>query len=190
MRNFWLYVIIGLLLVIIFQNGCSNNKTSGTKDTTLLNSESRFDSTIHHFHTINNLVPADSIFVPVPIALDSAAIAAILKSYFASYDYKQDFRDSNIVATMFARVNRNKLDSIHFSYKNLRPTIINNYSVAEKKNKVFAGGFIGLNRSGLTCFGPELLLLTKKDHSYRIGVDLLNKGVVAGTHFKINLKKQ
>jgi hypothetical protein len=189
MKNAQFYIIIaflGGLVIGLFPKGCSNSDlyTTAKRDTIL--SIIKFDSSIHYFHTIKPEA-TDSFIVEVPAIVDTMGI---LKNYFNSYSYSKEFRDSSISAMIFARVNKNRLDSLSFNYRILRPTSITTILESKPKIKVFAGFNTGIDRSGKFYLGPQAVFMNKKENLYTTDLDLINKGVRLGILWKLSMKKK
>lgn len=188
MKNIKDYLIIGLLVLIIFQKECHGPGSGGVgeNDTIFLKSEIIYDSTKHYFPVFQPAVK-DSFIKEIPANVDTVSI---LRMFFTEKQYQDQFRDSNIVIDYKATVYMNTLKDFIPSYQILRPKIENKYLVAEHKVKFFGGPTFGFDRSGRFYAGPELILMTKKENLYTADVDLINQGVKFGALWKLSIKSK
>lgn len=129
-------------------------------------------------------IPGETIKIPVPAIVDTMAI---LRAYFEENIYDQSLGDSQLSANLSCVVSKNKLKSLDFKYKILRPTAI--IQEEKEKIKVFAGLAIGASKTGLTAFGPEVSILDKKDHLIGFNYNLIDNSVNASLAWKIKLHK-
>lgn len=129
--------------------------------------------------------PVQTVQTTIPVVVDSMAIVRI---FYQRNVYKQTVGDSLISAEITSVVSMNKLDSLGFKYKILRPTTIT--TIKDEKFKLFAGVGGGANKTSLASFGPEVAMLTSKDHLYTINYNTINKSINLSVLWKIRLKRK
>ncbi len=87
----------------------------------------------------------------------------------------------------------NKISTWHYEGQIYnKNTIIekNHYVIEEKRTKIFAGAVTGYSLlNDKPVFSPSVALLTRNEHLYLIGYDVLNKTPEIGLYWKIKLKK-
>lgn len=126
--------------------------------------------------------PVNTIYVPVPAIVDTQAI---LRNYFALNIYSQTVSDSSFSATIIDTIQQNKLKGRGFSYKITRKAIIQD----KEKMKIFAGLNVGAGKSGFASLAPEVYVLTKKDHMYGVGYNLIDNSINVKAGWKLSFKK-
>jgi hypothetical protein len=173
-------LIIAILCGIIFLQ----REFGGAHVTNNTTNELKYDSAQREVSVKYIHGPVQTIEEPVPAIVDTMAI---LRAYFEKNVYKQVLGDSLMSAEITAVIFKNKLDSLGFKYKILRPTAIT--TIQEQKLKVFAGITTGANKTSLA-FGPEVAVLTKKDHLYTANYDALSKSVNVSALWKIQVKRK
>ena len=183
-----LLIIAGIILLLIMRE-CEgvNNSVDKSDSTTVINNY--YDSTIKHI-TVQNIYPVDSIPSPIPPNIDTMAI---VKWYYTTYIYRDTIRDTSMVAMFNIKVKENRIDSLGFSYKWLKPYKTEStikITKEENKIKLFAGVHAGASLTGIKSFGPEVFLVTPKDHAYKINYNLLDQSIEAGTYWKFSFKKK
>ena len=121
-------------------------------------------------HTIKIEYKDTTIFVPVPVQVDSAAIVA---DYLILRNYTIDTTINEVKATIQTSVYANKLANMQLSFTNLRTCS------TPKSWRFKAGVIIGIND-----FTPSIALDHKK-FSYQAGYDLIGeeKGFRAGLFY-------
>ena len=185
--------IIGILvLIIFFLRECGNKCQEPiiTSDTV----------TVVEYDTIS-FIEVRKEYYPVikdvrlpALPIDTQALVA--DYYAVKFDTDTFFNDSDYRVMITDTLYMNKRLSRRFEHVNLRPTnittVINTTkydSCPDLRFKVFVGGFVGGNLDKFSA-GPEIVFLTKKDHMYNVKYDAIAKTYMAGTAFKIRLKKK
>ncbi len=181
------YIIILLLGALLLERECSGDRIAHSGDTSLFTYKS-FDTNTYHINPVVKPSPVYITYNHVPAIVDTAEI---LKDYFATYHYNISVADSNLTGSVSGRISRNRIDTLAFKYKWLKPvTITNTVITRENKKKLFAGFHVGLSRSGITDFGPEAIFVTAKDRCYKANFDFIDKSISAGMHWKISFNKK
>lgn len=131
-------------------------------------------------HEINHYTQGATVFEVVPALVDTLEI---VKNYFSKYSSTDTIKDKDLLGILHFTINKNRMIRDSFIYKILRPdieTIISHTIIPEKKNGFFLGFNAGFsmynNRPG---FGPEGMIITKKDKAIGAGYDFLNKTISA-----------
>lgn len=130
--------------------------------------------TITH-RVISKYKVVDSIFVEVPVLVDSALV---VKRYFAKYYYKDIIKDSNLVININDTISQNKLIFRKLTYKLLKPTVINyntNTTLLQRKKYWFASAFMYTNKD-FNALGINANYIHDKN-IFGAGYDFLNKGI-------------
>ena len=125
--------------------------------------------------------PIQTIETTIPAQVDTAAI---LKEFYAKHIYKQTLGDSALSVDLTWIIFKNSLDSLGFKYKILRPTQI--IQPISNKLKVFAGIQGGAGKQGIASIGPEVFVVTPKDHAYKVNFNAVDKSVNVGAFWKIH----
>ena len=134
-----------------------------------------------------------TIYVPV---LQNVDTTAILKDYFAQNIFKDtlNLKDKMGYVSIIDTIQKNNIFGRSYNAK-VNQIIIRDTTILKEKlrNQVYVGGNLGVDNTGLfNYFGPSLLLKTKTDKIYNLGVGINNnKGisVQGGMYWKIKLKK-
>jgi hypothetical protein len=143
--------------------------------------------------------PGETIYVEKPIYIDVPSdvdTGAILKDYYAKRVYKDSIKleDSLGTITLIDTIQENKIKGRWFK-SNINQIVINDSIIVEKPpvNQFYFGGVIGADRIvGFNFFGPSLVLKTKSDNMYSLGVGINNNratSVQLGALWKIKLRK-
>lgn len=143
--------------------------------------------------------PGETIFVETPIYIDVPAnvdTGEILKDYYSKRIYKDTLKlkDSLGQITLIDTIQENKIKSRTF-ISNINQIVIKDSIIVVKPpvNQLYIGGVVGVDRNtGLNYFGPKLVLKTKSDNMYSLGVGLNNNlipSLQGGIYWKIKLKK-
>jgi len=143
--------------------------------------------------------PGETIYVDRPIYVDvpqDVDTTEILRDYYAKYVYKDTIKleDSLGMVTLTDTIQKNKIIGRKFKSEINQITIKDSIFIKElPKNQIYVGGIIGADRKvGFNYFGPTLVLKTKSDNMYSIGIGLNNNfttSIQAGIYWKIKLKK-
>ena len=129
----------------------------------------------------------DSVFIPVPATVDTAAI---IRKFYTEFLYTDSTRDSNILIVNRYIIAENKVISDSTRYKLLKPQIektITNTFVAPNKMYLSVGLQIGAGKTNFL-FSPELLLTDKKRRCYGVGYDLVNKMYLGKIYIPLKIK--
>lgn len=179
------YVIIGVLLVwILILQEC--NQCDVCPDAIEIHDTIKGDS-------IPYIVTKE---VPVPKYIDTGKTRwrylpidtmAILAKYFAEVRYNDTLKnDTSALIVLRETVSCNLIQERELWFQNRRITAINTTIIPEqkKRNKIFAGVFTGIKLNGYG-FGPSLMLNTKRDRSYALSYDAINKDFYFTLYFKL-----
>lgn len=196
MRPEW-FVILILVFALILQRSCCS-EPNGCPDVELVNTETGFAPKVFKEILRDTVYPKpvivwkDSLIeVEVPADVDTAEILAL---YFQKHFYSDTIHglDTGLHYRFSAVVNdsvyQNKIQHRQFLFLDLKPTTINEYSVADPKNKWFIGGQVGGNVDHIDA-GISLMLLTKKDHGYAYTYQAFSNTHNVTLYWKISLRK-
>ncbi len=176
-----------VLAVIIYAftliKGCSRHKietdktcTDGKNDTITKFIYQKDWHTITHEH----FNEGNTVYTTIPANVDTEAV---IKSYFSKYSSCDTIKDKDLIGVLYYTINKNKMLKDSFIYKILRPdieTIISNTIIPKPKNCYFLGFNTGFIMPGKNFgFGPEVLIITKKNKAIGLGYDALNKTISA-----------
>lgn len=134
-----------------------------------------------------------TIYVSVLQNIDTTVI---LKDYFAQNIFKDtlNLKDKMGYISIIDTIQKNNIFGRSYNAK-VNQIIIKDTTILKEKlrNQVYVGGNLGTDNTGLfNYFGPSILLKTKTDKIYNLGVGINNnKGfsIQGGMYWKIKLKK-
>jgi hypothetical protein len=163
------YIIIALLVVALFlQRQCSSPDVV-EKVTT----EIKYD-------TINKQT---SVYVPkwntrtevnIDTFLSPVDSLAILKEFYTLYNYIDTVGTDSVKIVINDSVTTNKIIARQVDYKVIYPTITITKEKFVKETQYYYGLSLGGSKEGFDYVGPELLLKTKSDKVYGLGVGINN----------------
>ena len=184
-RNFMLSILVVSVVFFLLGKSCTREKTqmqtlvlpandSGKKQLLKTDTVTKYVYDKHWYYLPQIQIRVDSVLVPVPAQVDTAAI---LQKFFTQYMYVDSTKDSNIIIVNRYVIAQNKVvyDSTH--YKLLRPSvekIITNTIEAPNKRFLSVGVQMGIGKNGFL-LSPEILLTDRKHRSYGIGYDIINQ---------------
>ncbi len=199
-------VALATLFTIFIWRDCSKrfHGAKNTADTISVSSKKVFDTTTYSTVLPTTKPISETYRYPVkstegtkdeqPYKLDTLAI---VRAYFTARYYKRNYADTNISIELSDTVFNNEITWSKIDYRLLRPLAILNTTVLEKKvearNKLFAGFGLnaGFDRGIYPAFGPEILLINKRENAYRIGYMYNGSSLItAGMYWKITLRKK
>jgi hypothetical protein len=197
-------IIICLIIVILLLKMCTPKPPVKPGDTIKVNGKKyvvihRTIDTQYIPKTKTVYKPGETIYVETPIYIDVPAdvdTGAILKDYYAKRVYKDSIKleDSLGTITLIDTIQENKIKGRWFK-SNINQIVIKDSIIVEKPpvNQFYFGGVIGADRIvGFNFFGPSLVLKTKSDNMYSLGVGINNNratSVQVGALWKIKLRK-
>jgi hypothetical protein len=192
MRILIINILIGCLWIAataFIVSECSH-KSEDKPIKTEVHNHYYYDSTEHHITINNHMHPVASLPEPIPQKVDSAEVARL---YYAENIYSQESADSNVHISITDTIARNMIKGRKLTYKLIRPvkieqTVTNSFE-SKKKLMLFAGLTGGVSPKGLATIGPEIFLIDKSDHAYKLNYNFIDKSINAGIHWKISLKK-
>lgn len=161
-------VIIVLIIIILLQRACSGSKP---ETTTIVKTETKWD-------TIKQTTP---LYVPkwylrIKTNIDTFTIPidtiAILKDYYAIYNYSDTLGTDSVKIIINDSVTQNKIKSRVVDYKIMYPTITITKETTINKLQFYYGLGIGASNKGLNSFGPELMYKSKSNQAYGLGFNI------------------
>lgn len=170
-------MLLFAIMILWFYDGC--NGRNSTVRTELLHSDTtivRLYDTVTRIVVVDRPQPADTVKIPVPEKVDTAAILA---DYFTRYYYRQEVSDSLLSVTIADTIGENKILSRQFSYRILRPQIIQQI-IESPRSMVLIGASASLKDAG-----PEILVLTKRGAGYGVGYGVVSQSVNARFYWPI-----
>lgn len=196
-------LIIVLIIVILLLRFCGDG-TEKKGDVVKIDGK-KYEVIKHEIDTIKVPVlqteyrDGKTIYVEKPIYVDIPSevdTAKILKDYYAKYCFKDTLKlkDSLGYVAVIDTISENKIK------KRIFDSHVNKFTIKETlivkdlpKNQFFIGGVIGFDKTNIVNFaGPSLLLKTKKDKMYSIGIGYSTNKQISlqgGLYWKIGLKK-
>lgn len=195
-------LIIGLIIAIVVMRGCDGSDKPG-KTTTVNGKEYEvlkhdIDTVIVPHDTIvyrpgKNIYHDTTIYVPTPINIDTQNI---IKDYYAKRVYIDTLKLSDSLGYVIVNdtVNQNSLLGRLWTAQINKVKINETLIVKElPKNQVYFGLTSGFDNQNVVNYaGPSLLLKTKSDKIYSIGVGYSAQKVMSvqgSIYWKIKLKK-
>jgi len=204
LKNFDLkfILIIVLIGVIFFMRMCGNGKqdppnvinVDGKKYQVIKRIvDTQYVKTTQTIYKQGEKIYVDKpIYIEVPSKVDTALI---LKDYFAKYTYKDTLKLKDSLGYVFLTdtITKNKILNRTFKADINKIIIKDSVIVRPFENQFFVGGVAGLDKVNLVNFvGPSLMLKTKQDKVFTIGIGYNNSKTVTfqlGTYWIIKFKK-
>ena len=194
-------LIIGLIILLVFSRTCDGDDE---KDTTTIDGKT-YQTVKHTVDTV--IVPKTQIeyrpgktiyketpvFVSMPREIDTMVI---LKNYYSKEIYKDTLKlkDNLGFITVIDTISENKIIGRTWNSK-INEVIIKDTKIVKELpvNQLYIGAVAGFDRVNIVNYvGPTLVLKTKKDKLYSLGVGYgTNKQITiqGGIFWKIKLKK-
>jgi hypothetical protein len=196
-------LIVGLILALLLTKTCSSGQQS-TSPTIKVDGKT-YEVLKHTIDTVTivktKTVYKDGrtiwrdkpIYVELPTKIDTTEV---LNDYYAKYTFKDTLRlDDNLgTVNVTDTISQNKIVARTWNCK-INQKIIYDVTIVKELPKVqlYVGGTAGFDKVNVVNFiGPSVLLKTKQDHIYSLGVGYgINKAVCVqgGIYWKIRLKK-
>lgn len=180
------YIIIIILMLLLFlQREC--HRCPEPTEIVRVDTVYRYD-TIPYTPPPMTPKPGNVINQPIPKGIDSLAVA---RAYFSKrMGIDTLVNDSLYLLSLSWEVQENKPILFQPTIINRQPTTIISHTLTEApRNKVFVGITVGGNPEHFG-LGASVAMLTKKDHLYSVGYDVINKDFGVTFYYKIKLKKK
>jgi hypothetical protein len=194
-KNFQSLIIIGLIIVIFLLRECRGEKSPlPTEPITIVKIETKYDTIIE---TVPTYIPKyktrvkwktktvhDTIEIHDTIPVDTASV---LEEYFAAYAYTDTLKKDSVTFIINDTISQNKILSRGIKYNLVYPTTIIQTEREVNKRELYVGFGLGGDRQQISYAGSELILRTKKDKLYGVGIGVNNSFQPILT-FKMNWK--
>jgi len=195
-KNIQTVIIVVLLIIIFFLRECQGNQVNSplTEGETIVKIETKYDTIVN---TIETYVPEyrtevkwktrtihDTIEVHDTIPIDTLSI---LEDYFKAYAYTDTLKKDSVTFIINDTISQNKILARGIEYSLVYPTTIISKESAVNKRELYIGLGLGGNRQQLSYLGSELMLRTKKQQIYGIGLGI-NKNFEPIFTFKMSWK--
>jgi isoleucyl-tRNA synthetase len=140
---------------------------------------------VYKYDTVLKVIAApapqvtDTVYYPVPVEADTSLI---LQRYFTKFSYSQTLQDSSLEATIHDTIWQNKIIARNFSYKLLKPVLINQIISKDfdARNSLYLGLFGGAKNAG-----ANLFYTIRQNVGFSLGYDFSASSLVAGAFYKI-----
>jgi len=194
-KNFQSLIIIGLIIVIFLLRECRGEKSPiPTEPITVVKIETKYDTIVE---TVPTYIPKyktrvkwktktvhDTIEIHDTIPVDTASV---LEEYFATYAYTDTLKKDSVTFIINDTISQNKILSRGIKYNLVYPTTIIQTEREVNKRELYVGFGLGGDRQQISYAGSELILRTKKDKLYGVGIGVNNSFQPILT-FKMNWK--
>ena len=194
-KNFQSLIIIGLIIVIFLLRECKGeSKGAPIEPATIVKIETKYDTIVE---TVETYVPEyrtkvkwktktvhDTVEVHDTIPVDTASV---LEEYFATYAYTDTLKTDSVTFVINDTISQNKILSRGINYSLVYPTTIISTEREVNKRELYIGFGLGGDRQQISYAGSELILRTKKDKLYGVGIGINNSFQPILT-FKMNWK--
>jgi hypothetical protein len=194
-KNFQSLIIIGLIIVIFLLRECRGEKSPlPTEPITIVKIETKYDTIVE---TVPTYIPKyktrvkwktktvhDTIEIHDTIPVDTASV---LEEYFAAYAYTDTLKKDSVTFIINDTISQNKILSRGIKYNLVYPTTIIQTEREVNKRELYVGFGLGGDRQQISYAGSELILRTKKDKLYGVGIGVNNSFQPILT-FKMNWK--
>ena len=194
-KNFQSLIIIGLIIVIFLLRECRGEKSPiPTEPITVVKIETKYDTIVE---TVPTYIPKyktrvkwktktvhDTIEIHDTIPVDTASV---LEEYFTAYAYTDTLKKDSVTFIINDTISQNKILSRGIKYNLVYPTTIIQTEREVNKRELYVGFGLGGDRQQISYAGSELILRTKKDKLYGVGIGVNNSFQPILT-FKMNWK--
>mgnify|MGYP003649584401 CR=1 FL=1 len=179
-KNFQTLIIIGLVIVIFLLRECKGeSKGAPIEPTTIVKIETKYDTIIN---TVETYIPKyrtevkwktvhDTVEIHDTIPIDTMSV---LKDYFKAYAYTDTLKKDSITVIINDTISQNRILARGIEYTLVYPTTIISKTKNINKRELYAGFGLGGNKQELSYAGGELLLRTKKEQIYGVGLGINN----------------
>jgi hypothetical protein len=196
-------LILGLVIVILLMRSCDGGgdkpkdivKIDGKKYQVIKHVvDTQYVPTVQIEYRDGKTIYVDKpVYVPVPSDVDTTKI---LQDYYTKYTYKDtlNLKDSLGYISVIDTIYKNKIFKRTFD-AHVNKITIKDILIVEppSTNQFFIGGVAGFDKVNVVNFvGPTLVLKTKKDKMYSLGIGYSNSksiSIQGGMYWKIKLKK-
>jgi hypothetical protein len=182
LKNIMVQWVLMFITIAIVVQMCSPKSVSTTN--TINKTVIVYDST-EKTPPAGPLVIKETHTVEIPAQVDTLAI---LKDYFSTHHYEQEFKNEDLRGTVSSTISQNRILNQKLDYKWLKP--ISTTETTEKTTVISPRGFYGgafVNANSLRVgIGPQISYLTRKEILISAGYDLLQKSIHVGTQFKLH----
>ena len=194
-KNFQSLIIIGLIIVIFLLRECRGEKSPlPAEPVTIVKIETKYDTIVE---TVPTYIPKyktrvkwktktvhDTVEVHDTIPVDTASV---LEEYFATYAYTDTLKKDSVTFIINDTISQNKILSRGIKYNLVYPTTIIQTEREVNERELYVGFGLGGDRQQISYAGSELILRTKKDKLYGVGIGINNSFQPILT-FKMNWK--
>jgi hypothetical protein len=194
-KNFQSLIIIGLIIVIFLLRECRGEKSPlPTEPVTIVKIETKYDTIVE---TVPTYIPKyktrvkwktktvhDTVEIHDTIPVDTASV---LEEYFATYAYTDTLKKDSVTFIINDTISQNKILSRGIKYNLVYPTTIIQTEREVNERELYVGFGLGGDRQQISYAGSELILRTKKEKLYGVGIGINNSFQPILT-FKMNWK--
>ncbi len=194
-KNFQSLIIIGLIIVIFLLRECRGEKSPlPAEPVTIVKIETKYDTIVE---TVPTYIPKyktrvkwktktvhDTVEIHDTIPVDTASV---LEEYFATYAYTDTLKKDSVTFIINDTISQNKILSRGIKYNLVYPTTIIQTEREVNQRELYVGFGLGGDRQQISYAGSELILRTKKDKLYGVGIGINNSFQPILT-FKMNWK--
>ena len=194
-KNFQSLIIIGLIIVIFLLRECRGEKSPlPAEPVTIVKIETKYDTIVE---TVPTYIPKyktrvkwktktvhDTIKIHDTIPVDTASV---LEEYFATYAYTDTLKKDSVTFIINDTISQNKILSRGIKYNLVYPTTIIQTEREVNQRELYVGFGLGGDRQQISYAGSELILRTKKEKLYGVGIGINNSFQPILT-FKMNWK--
>ena len=194
-KNFQSLIIIGLIIVIFLLRECRGEKTPlPAEPVTIVKIETKYDTIVE---TVPTYIPKyktrvkwktktvhDTVEIHDTIPVDTASV---LEEYFATYAYTDTLKKDSVTFIINDTISQNKILSRGIKYNLVYPTTIIQTEREVNERELYVGFGLGGDRQQISYAGSELILRTKKEKLYGVGIGINNSFQPILT-FKMNWK--
>jgi hypothetical protein len=194
-KNFQSLIIIGLIIVIFLLRECRGEKSPlPAEPVTIVKIETKYDTIVE---TVPTYIPKyktrvkwktktvhDTVEIHDTIPVDTASV---LEEYFATYAYTDTLKKDSVTFIINDTISQNKILSRGIKYNLVYPTTIIQTEREVNERELYVGFGLGGDRQQISYAGSELILRTKKEKLYGVGIGINNSFQPILT-FKMNWK--
>jgi len=186
-------LIIAFLLIMLFRSECGKPKVEivkvdGKKYEVI---KQKIDTQYVRYNVkgrTDTLIEDTTIYVEVPV-IDTTAMRKYVEEYYAKKVFNDTIKLDYGKIYIQDTVSTNKIVSRLWNADLLMPTITDTKIVKElPKNELYFGARVDLQKNGtFVGIGPSLLLKTKRNRIYGVGVNLVGGQPIYNVQLNIKL---
>lgn len=121
-------------------------------------------------------LPPDTVEIPADTVELVKRYLSLHKEFYTVNEYRDTFSIDTIGdIRLYQKITQNKLDSMTIGYNLVTPKIIYTQTIANSKNSLYLGSFIGRGN-----FSPSVMYSRNNKYNYFLGYNIVTGGITGG----------